>query len=485
MMHYKTIFRYVGLLLLMFSASMLPPMLITIIFSEHIWAPFAIPFALIILTGGGAWLKFRHETLVLTLREGFLIVVLAWIAISFFASLPFLLCEQIKITTTDAIFEAVSGITTTGAECFDNLDQLPRTILYYHQQLQMVGGMGIVVLAVAIFPMLGMGGLQLFQLEASNPIKNNKLTPRITQTAKSLWIIYCFLTIMCAISYWYAGMDWFHAIGESFGTVSTGGLSMYDNGFITYNSQFIEGIAIVFMLISAVSFTLHYLAFQQHSISVYWKSEELRTFFKIVLGLCLMIFVLLQVEGYLTKTPLSALDVVFIVISVISSTGITFHSIDDWPLFAPILIIFISIIGGCAGSTTGGIKVLRFILLLKHGKREVTRELHPQAVVAVKLDQQSISELVLQSIFGFVFVFLIIFAIFVLLFMACNNDFITSFSLAVCGVANASGSGIGAVKDSFSPLNDPSKWLLVVAMLTGRLEIFPLFIIMTRAFWQK
>jgi trk system potassium uptake protein TrkH len=464
---------------------MLPPMVINIIFSEHIWAPFIIPFVLIILTGGSTWFMFKDEKLRLTIREGFLIVVLTWIAVCLFASLPFLLCAQIKTTLTDAIFETVSGITTTGAECFNNLQDLPHSILYYHQQLQFIGGMGIVVLAVAIFPMLGMGGMELFKVEASSPFKDNKLTPRIAQTAKSLWVIYCFMTIMCAMCYWYAGLDWFHALGESFGTISTGGLPMYDNGFIAYHNQYIQGIACVFMLISAVSFTLHYLAFQQRSITVYWKNEEFRTLFKIVVGVIVVILGLLITPQFTEKNSLSTFDVIFIIISAITSTGITFASIDNLPLFAPILIIFISMIGGCAGSTTGGLKILRLLLMLKHGKNEFIRALHPQAILTIKLNKQTVHQPILQSIFAYAVIYFGIFVLFILLFMACNNDFITSFSAAACGVANASVSAIGAIKDSFASLNNPSKWLLIIAMLTGRLEIFPLFILFTRAFWQK
>ena len=278
-MQYKTILRLIGLLLLLYSFSMLPPLLINIIFAETVWLPFIVPYLLCAVLGLVLWLSFRNHQHMLKIREGFLIVVIIWFSISSISILPFLLFQELHFNLTDIVFETVSGLTTTGAVVFSNLDQLPHAILYYRQQLQFIGGMGIVVLAVAIFPMLGMGGSQLFRVETSGNLRDSKLTPRITQTAKALWGIYCLLTISCAGCYWFCGMDWFYALGESFATVSTGGFSMHDESFFYYHSRAVEVFACLFMLIGCINFALHYVAFQKRTCKFYFKDEESRFFF--------------------------------------------------------------------------------------------------------------------------------------------------------------------------------------------------------------
>lgn len=483
-MQFKAIFHLVGLSLFLFSFSMLPPLLINFIFGEAVDKLFVLPFLSIMLPSLGVWLYCKQPNTYLGPREGFLIVVIIWVAISLLAALPFILYDGSNYTITDAIFETVSGITTTGAECFDNLKQLPHALLFYHQLLQFIGGMGIVALAVAIFPMLGLGGMQLFKVEVSNPGSENKLTPRITKTAKNLWIIYCLITMMCAFCYWYAGMDWFHALGESFGTVSTGGFSMHDAGFLFYNSRFIEGIAILFMWIGGISFSLHYLVFHQRNIRLYWRNEELRYYLKISLGVLVIILALLQFNHFYAKTSLSVIDVIFNVVSITTTTGFSSTTIDNWPMFAPILIIIASMVGGCSGSTTGGIKMLRLLLIWKHCKRESMSLLHPQGIFSIKFNRHTVSQPILQSVLAFVAVYLGWFTLLMLAFMMFDNDFITSFSAIAAGLTN-SGVGIGAVKNTFVHLNNPSKWLVILAMISGRLEIFPLFILFSKDFWRQ
>ena len=420
----------------------------------------------------------------MNIREGFLIVVIIWFGICIIAALPFVLFKHDAHTFTASVFEAVSGITTTGATNFTDLDALPHAILFYRQQLQFIGGMGIVVLAVAVFPMLGIGGVQLFRVEASGPIKDSKLTPRIAQTAKALWTIYSLIMIGCATCYWYCGMDWFHAIGESFGTVSTGGFSMHDESFVFYNSQAIEWIACVFMLLGAINFSLHYLAFQKHSLRVYWQNEEFRFYLKVFfLCVSLITLTLFAYQWYQLK-PLKVIDSLFIIISISTTTGFTLYPFDAWPTFVPILIILMSLIGGCAGSTTGGIKMMRLLLIMKQNKREFVRLIHPQAVLPIKMNQQAIPELILQSITAFVAVYISVLTVLVLLFMGFDNDFTSSFSLSAAGLAN-SGAGIGSISDSFNNLNVASKWLFILSMIIGRLEIFSLLVLFSRTFWKK
>ncbi len=483
-MQYKTILRLIGLLLVLFSFTMLPPLFINVIFSEAIWLPFIVPFVLTLSIGSLLWFTNRHQHNLLKIREGFLIVVILWFATSFFASLPFLLFKDFPHTMTDAIFETVSGLTTTGAAVFTTLDDLPHTILYYRQQLQFIGGMGIIILAVAIFPMLGMGGTQLFRVDTTGPKKDNKLTPRITQTAKVLWMIYSLATLSCACCYWYCGMDWFYAIGESFATVSTGGFSMHDESFLYYHSPAIQVIACIFMLIGSVSFSLHFLAFQQHNWRLYWQDEELRFYIKSLTLMVALIVGTMMWQHYDQSNPARWIETVFMIISLSTTTGFTLVSFDHWPTFIPILIIFMSLIGGCAGSSTGGLKVLRLMLVGKHSTREFARLVHPQATLTVKMDQHTVPESIIQSVTGYVCLFLGLFALLILIFMSFGNNFLSSFSSVAAGLAN-SGTGVGAISHDFSGLNTSSKWLIILSMIIGRLELYPLFILFTRPFWQK
>lgn len=483
-MQYKTILRLIGLLLLLYSFTMLPPMLINIIFAETIWLPFVLPFILCFLLGLVLWGTFRQHQNLLKIREGFLIVVIVWFSISLISTLPFLCYADLHLSLTDIVFETVSGLTTTGAVVFTNLDQLPHAILYYRQQLQFIGGMGIIVLAVAIFPMLGMGGSQLFRVETSGPMRDNKLTPRITQTAKALWGIYCVFTAACAWCYWFCGMDWFYAIGESFATMSTGGFSMHNDSFLYYHSLAIEIFACIFMLIGSVNFSLHYVAFQRHTLDSYLRDEEFRFF----VGGCVLIacicIITLFANKHFALSHTHWIDNVFMIVSLATTTGFSLVPFDNWASFTPILIILVSIVGGCAGSTTGGIKVLRVMFIAKQTKREFLRLLHPQAVLPIKIDEKPVPEPLLQSATAFVSLFFGVFSLLILIFMSLGNDFLSSFSAIAAGLAN-SGAGVGTISSNFASLNIPSKWLLIFTMLLGRLEMYPLFLLFTKPFWEK
>ncbi|MEI6094160.1 MAG: TrkH family potassium uptake protein [Gammaproteobacteria bacterium] len=482
-MQYKTILRLIGLLLLLYSFSMLPPLLINIIFAEAVWVPFIAPYLLCAVLGLVLWRSFRNHQHLLKIREGFLIVVIIWFSISAISVLPFLLFQDLHLNLTDIVFETVSGLTTTGAVVFSNLDQLPHAILYYRQQLQFIGGMGIVVLAVAIFPMLGMGGSQLFRVETSGNLRDSKLTPRITQTAKALWGIYCLLTLSCAWCYWFCGMDWFYALGESFATVSTGGFSMHDNSFLYYHSRAVEVFACLFMLIGSINFALHYAAFQKRTFNLYFKDEESRFFFIAFLVMTLLCIATLFAHNHFAPNQAHWIDSVFMIISLSTTTGYNLAPFDNWESFTPILLVFASLIGGCAGSTTGGIKILRVMLIAKQIRREFVRLLHPQAVLPIKIDEKAMPEPALQSITGYVSLFFGLFAILILIFMALGNDFTSSFSAIAAGLAN-SGAGIGTISSNFASLSIASKWLLIITMLLGRLELYPLFILFTRPFWK-
>jgi trk system potassium uptake protein TrkH len=485
-MQIKTILRLLGVLLMIFSLSMLTPLLINIVFHEQYWRPFLTAFALTFFTGLLLWFICRNAYQDLKVRDGFLIVTLFWMVLSLFASLPFIMIIDFDKGITDAVFESVSGLTTTGASVIAHLDQLPAAMLFYRQQLQFLGGMGIIVLAVAILPMLGIGGMQLFQMETPGPIKDVKLTPRIAHTAKALWSIYVFLTLLCTLSYWLAGMDWFDALGESFATVATGGFSMHDTSFAYYKSNSIELIACVFMLLGGTNFALHFTAFSKGRISHYWADEEFRFFIGIILLTSWIIAISLVAYNYfnLSASHHAMVKSLFNVISLTTTTGFVSAPFSSWPTYVPVLIMLLSIIGGCAASTSGGVKMIRALLLYKQSKREMRRLLHPHAVIPIKFGRQTLPDQVMQSMWSFISVFIALFLLLMVIFIAFGNDFLTSFSAITATLANA-GAGIGKVSSSFAHLNTPSKWLLIFAMLAGRLEIFSLLILFSRHFWQK
>lgn len=484
-MQIKTILRLIGVLLMIFSFSMLTPLLVNLIFHETFWKPFVAAFACTFLTGGILTLAFHREHQELKIRDGFIIVILFWIVLCFFASLPFIFAiSHHNHNMTDAFFESVSGFTTTGASIINHVEKLPRAVLYYRQQLQFLGGMGIVVLAVAILPMLGVGGMQLYRAETPGPMKDSKLTPRIAHTAKALWSIYVLLTLLCMLSYWMAGMNWFDALGESFATVSTGGFSMHESNFAYYNSEVLELIACVFMLLGGTNFGLHYMIIKEKSLRHYWQNEEFRSYLAFLILVIGFVTISLIINDYFTAKHHALIKSAFNIISMATTTGFVSAPFSNWPTYVPILMLLISLIGGCAASTSGGIKVIRALLIYKQSKREMHHLLSPHAIIPIKFGNHMLSESVLQSMWGFISVFIALFLFLMLVFMALNNDFITSFSAIIAAMAN-SGAGLGAISDNFAHLSQPSKWVLIFAMIAGRLEIFSLLIIFSRHFWQR
>ena len=483
-MQIKTILRLIGILLILFSLSMLTPLPINLVFHEFFYLPFITAFSCTLGTGFILWFSCRHHKQELKIRDGFLIVVLFWFVLCFFASLPFLFAIHSSHHMTDALFESVSGFTTTGASVINHLEGLPHAVLFYRQQLQFLGGMGIVVLGVAILPMLGVGGMQLYRAETPGPMKDSKLTPRIAHTAKALWFIYFLLTLLCMLSYWFAGMDWFDALGESFATVSTGGFSMHDRSFAHYNSNKIELIACFFMLLGGTNFALHFIAFKRASIKHYWQDEEFRYYIAFLFIASLIITISLVNYGYYKADSQAIVKSLFNVISLATTTGFISAPFSSWPTFIPILITLLAIVGGCAASTSGGIKVLRTLLIYKQSRREMIRLLHPHAIIPIKFGKHLLPEPILQSMWGYISVFIALFLSLTVLFMAFGNDFITSFSAITASLANA-GAGLGSISVSFDKLNLQSKWLLMFAMIAGRLEIFSLLILFSPQFWRR
>jgi trk system potassium uptake protein len=483
-MRISTILRILGIMLMIFSFSMLTPILINWIYHDGKNTFFLISFALTFVTGFVFWLPCRNQHYELKVRDGFLIVFLFWVVLCFFGALPFILAKLPQVTITDAIFESVSGLTTTGSNAFYHLDQMTHSILYYRQQLQFLGGMGIIVLAVAILPMLGIGGIQLYRAETPGPVKDYRLTPRITETAKRLWYIYIILIVCCAMAFWIAGMPIFNAIGESFGTISTGGFAMYDSSFAHYHSMTIDIICEVFMILGATNFALHYLAFREKSIKNYWKNIEFRAFiFMLLIVALITVATLFYFHTYQTIGA-TITKGLFTVVSLGSTTGFTNAGFDKWPTFLPFLVMIIAIIGGCGSSTSGGLKMIRFLLMCKHSKRELKKLIHPQAIFSIKFDGESLPDQIIQAMWGFIAVYIMLYVVLLLLLLATGIDFTTAFGALTACLTNA-GAGVGNIASSFDKINITSKWLLIFAMLAGRLEIFTILVLFMPSFWRK
>jgi len=344
--------------------------------------------------------------------------------------------------------------------------------------------MGIIVLAVAILPILGVGGSQLYRAETPGPIKDSKLTPRIKETAKLLWLIYFGFTVVCAIAYKLAGMNWFDAVGHSFSTVAIGGFSTHDESIGYFKNNAIECVAIIFMLLSSANFSLHFLVWRKKNPRLYFQDSEFRFFIYCVLlvtTLCTLYLYLSHQFSTLGETVYVSL---FQVVSMITTTGYSSADYSYWPVFVPAMLIFSSFMGGCAGSTAGGMKVVRVLLLLKQGMREILRLIHPSARISVKLNRKPVPDNVMQAVWGFFSVYIGVFVLFMLLLMASGVNQVTAFS-AVAATLNNLGPGLDAVAKNYSSINDFAKWVLCLSMLLGRLEIFTLLVVLTPVFWRQ
>jgi trk system potassium uptake protein TrkH len=483
-MQLLTIQRLLGILLAVFSITMLPPLAVSLFYQDGATQAFLTAFILLLVVGLVSWFPVRKHRKELRTRDGFLVVVLFWLTLGLSGAVPLFLTTMPEMSFTDAVFESMSGLTTTGATVLIGLDNLPESVLFYRQMLQWLGGMGIVVLAVAILPLLGVGGMQLYRAETPGPMKDAKLTPRITETAKALWYIYLALTVACAAAYYAAGMSLFDAVGHSFSTIAIGGFSTHDASMGYFDSATIEMVAVGFMLLAGMNFSLHFLAWRHRSIWHYLSDPELRVYLSILL------LVAIVASGYLYWTntfddPWTAIHQgVFQTVSIGTTAGFTTTDYSLWPGFLPILLLMVSYVGGCAGSTGGGMKVVRVMLLFKQGYREVLRLIHPNAVFAIKIGDKALQPKVVGAVWGFFAMYVFCFGIMYLFLMATGLDLVTAFS-AVTACLNNLGPGLGEVGANYGSINSASKWVLSMAMLLGRLEIFTLLVVLSPAFWRR
>ncbi len=483
-MSLASIQRILGILLTLFSLTLLPPLGFAFFSQDGAATAFASAFVIILLAGLLSWLPVAHLKREMRLRDGFVVVVMFWVVLTLTGALPFVLADDPHLSITDAVFESVSGLTTTGATVITRLDEMPISILYYRQQLQWLGGMGIIVLAVAVLPMLGVGGMQLYRAETPGPMKDAKLTPRITETAKALWLIYLGLTISCAIAYWLAGMSAFDALGHAYATVAIGGFSTHDASMGYFNSPLIDVIAVFFMLLAAVNFSLHFVAFRSRSPAGYWQDPEFRFYVSVLSLVVLATFIGLYLSGTYDTWQEALVKGLFQAVSIGTTAGFTTADWYQWPGFLAILLLFSSFIGGCAGSTGGGIKVIRVLLLVKQGAREITQLVHPNAQIPVRIGEKTIPSRVVEAVWGFFALYVGSFTVMYLALAATGLDLMTAFS-AVAASMNNLGPGLSSVGPHYADMHDAGKWILCFAMLLGRLEIFTLLVLLTPAFWRQ
>ncbi len=469
---------------MVFSLAMLPPAGVSWLYGDGEYLTFLEGFLVVFAIGALVWIPVRNRKRDLRRRDGALIVALFWSVLGTAGAIPLLLASSLSLTATDAVFVSVAALTTTGSDLMVGLDVLPESILFYRQWLQWLGGMGIIVLAVAILPLLGVGGMQLYRAETPGPTKDTKLTPRITETAKTLWTIYLLFTVVCAIAYRVAGMGWFDAIGHSFSTVSLGGLSTHDLGIGYFDSVAVEAVAIVFMILGGVNFALHFQAFQKGSLKHYWRDPEFSTYILLLFWLAVFVCTYLAATHYHDDTGASIRNGIFHVVSIMTTAGFSAGTFSDWPDMLPVLLILSSFIGACAYSTGGGMKVIRWLLLTKQGTREIRRLVHPHAQFAAKMGSRAVPEKVVSAVWGFFSVYVVVFAALMLVTMALGLDHVTAFSAVAAGLNNL-GPGLGDVATNYAGIPDAVKWVLMLAMLLGRLEIFTLLILFTPAFWKK
>ncbi len=480
---WATALRAIGNVQLIVALTLIPSILIAWWDGDNSALPFVEATAAMVILGGALIVFTRGRRAELRLRDGFLVVSAVWLISALLTPLPLILGPP-HLSYTDAVFEVVSGLTTTGATAIVGLDELPRSVLFYRQSLQFLGGMGIVLLAVAILPTLRVGGAQLTKGETSGPNKDSKLTPRIQSTAAALWLIYVGLNALCAAAFFMGGMNAFDAITHAFSTIATGGFGNYDANFAVFNSPLLETIAIVFILLGGANFALHFLAWHRGSVAAYFQDAEFRAYLRLIL----LFSAIASLGAYATGTFPTLVESIrhgtFHVVSMMTSTGFTTTGFADWGGFLPAFIMLIAFFGACAGSTSGGLKLVRIVITAKLAWREILRVIHPRAQFVVKIGNQVVGESIIAAVAGFVTVYIGCYVVLALGVAATGEDLVTSFSIVASSLNNV-GPALGKATATVRDLNDVAVWLCSLAMLLGRLEVFTLLVLLTPAFWRE
>ncbi len=482
-MRLRAILKVLGVIVGLMSLTKLPSLVLALALGESTVALFATSACFSAALGLVIWWPCRHVHYQMRLRDGFLIVTLTWASASLVSSLP-LMFGPPHLGFAQAVFEATSGLTTTGATVISGIESLPKSMLLYRQVLQFFGGMGIVILAVAILPMLKIGGTQLFRAETTGPSRDSKFTPRIGETAKALWLVYSGLTALCAFAYWLAGMSLFDAICHSLSTVSTGGFSTYDAALGYWDSALIDLVAVVFMTLGGISFALHFIAWRSAGIKHYFEDSELRAYIRILGAVTVLVAIVLwwgaDYPTFSESLRRSAVQIV----SAMTTTGFAVSGFDQWSSIAPMVVMVVAVVGGCSGSTVGGLKVARVLMVMRQGMREVRQLVHPKGQFLVKMGGRRVSESVVLSVSGFITLWMACFMLLLMGFIATGLDMLSAFGAVVATLTNL-GPGLGEVTSTFGTVSDAAVWLGSLSMLLGRLEVFSVLVLLTPTFWRE
>jgi trk system potassium uptake protein len=471
-----------SVLLILYSLSMFGPILVNVWYEDGDFSGFFITFVLAFSTGITGWQFTRRSNTKLSSRDGFLVVVLFWLVFSVVSALPFILDKFVNASITDAFFESISGITTTGGTIVPHVDTLPHAILFYRAQLNFLGGLGIIVLALAILPLLGVGGSKIYQSESVGPLREDKLSPRLADTAKQLWMVYSGLAIAAIVSYKVAGLNWFDSVCYALSTVALGGFSIHDASLGYYNNLSVEMVAGIFSFLSGINFALYYRFTISRKMMPLLKDPELKAYFFIAIGVATFTIIGLYRAGNFPITE-SIVHGFFQSMSIMTDNGLTTADYPNWPAHIAIFLMLSSYVGGCVGSTCGGIKIMRVLLCYRQTHQEIKQLIHANGIFPTKINTHIVSDRMMQSVWSFAFLYLFISVVFVVALMMCGNDIQTAFG-TVSACINNMGVGYGTTAVNFSSLTDTGKWLMCAAMLLGRLEIFPILVIFSRTYWR-
>jgi trk system potassium uptake protein TrkH len=485
MRSYFPVFNSLGLIVMMFGLLMGFPLAVSYFLDDG--ATLAFDHAVLITFAAGLllWAASRGVRRDLRPRDGFLLVALTWIVTPIFGAIP-LIAYVPGLSAVDAYFEAVSGLTATGGTVLRGLDAMAISINLWRTFMHWIGGMGVIVLVVAILPLLGIGGRQLFRAEVPTPMKESSLTPRITETAKGLWLTYMLLTAACAVSLWLAGLDAWDALIHAFSVTGLGGFSSKDGSLGHFNNAAVDSVVIVFALLAGLNYATHYLALTRHSLRPYFADPELRFYFGVlalsVLGLTIYLMYFDAHADFITTLRFVA----FHVVSMSTSLGLATYDYTQWPMFAQVWILFLGSFIACSGSAGGGIKMMRAIILYKQVFRGIVRSLHPQAVHTVRIGSQPVSDDVLHAVLGFSFMYMVTIVSLTLLLSATGLELVTAFS-GVVACLNNTGPGLGQIgpASTYQSLTDFQTAVLAFTMILGRLEIFTLLVLLTPVFWRR
>lgn len=481
-----TVIHALGLMLMVFSITYVMPVITSVIYRDSsLFLDFLLAMACTAALGFLMWMLTRHYKGALSIRHGYLLVVGMWTAMPAFATLPLLLAIP-EMTFTDAYFETMSGMTTTGATVLTGLDSLPPAINVWRHELNWLGGLGIIVLAVAVLPLLGIGGRQLFMAEAPGPVKDNALTPRIAETARYLWMLYLGITLICVATLKWAGMNWLDAVCHAFSAMGLGGFSTHDASIGYFNSQLIESVLILFMLVAVVNLSTHFMALRKKTFAPYRDDAEALPVLKLIFASCIGIAFLLWWQGVYPDYWIALRHTSFNLVSIATSSGYSSVDYAQWPIFAPLWMMFLTAIAASSGSTGGGIKMIRTLVLFKQAGREFLRMMHPAVVNPMKIGGRAVANNIVFAVLGFIFLYFIVIATFTFALLISGMDIISALSAVLASINNC-GPGLGTVgpASNYQGLNDFQTWICTFAMLIGRLEIFTVLILFYPRFWQR